>query len=666
MWLKSEWSDLGVDTESKNAEIAEIIQICDNLFYGDYYEKGGDFKTKDELTQRIKSSLGEDFIEFYGERYADKITQAIEKQNINFAYQIIGKNSIEDFLNKKEREHLESKGLDLKSAKILSFANSMILINGNFHIEKLIENQDKMLQHGDMTAALEFLGYDKSIFESKDVEKVREFVNKVKELAESKYSDIPEVDRNMKKLSRFVSQYRRDLEQEREKEIKIYNLDGIQYLEGEEFNQALSEEAWRRAYASGGANATPEKVREIAEYYYNKFRGILDNGGEDWILNNTKSNDPIIQANDHKSRQVVSKGVYDYTSTNSALYDRNCSTAASHRSLTDSVSLGINPSDWVIIHEFIHAIEDSGFQRNDKQLSKEDAPYTHHLREHEMFDEVCVDYFAKLIYEARVAKGKGPILNQTPFSSSYSVLFPIMAPFIERMMPDIKAAKMVEKENPGTIFQRFSHIVKNVLHKADPDPTPASFFSALIGKEHFEEISLLCNNIVELKNPKNVQKLINALQENGVLDERDLIDSFEKDLSLLTGVVINDQDMAKLENEKGKKGIFGLLRSIKAVPEVTAEAIQQRDQTMVDIKYVVDNPELEKWAEIAAGGPSMDANMQKDVNQASPNVSGMGQNAPGVTPNIPGQTGGQQPVQQNSGNQTSMPTPTVRNDDMVM
>ena len=120
MWLKSEWSDLGVDTESKNAEIAEIMQICDNLFYGDYYEKGGDFKTKDELTQRIKSSLGEDFIEFYGERYADKITQAIEKQNINFAYQIIGKNSIEDFLNKKEREHLESKGLDLKSAKILS------------------------------------------------------------------------------------------------------------------------------------------------------------------------------------------------------------------------------------------------------------------------------------------------------------------------------------------------------------------------------------------------------------------------------------------------------------------------------------------------------------------------------------------------------------------
>ena len=378
-----------------------------------------------------------------------------------------------------------------------------------------------------------------------------------------------------------------------------------------------------------------------------------------------------------------------YSSTDSALYDRNCSTAASHNGLTDSVSLGINPSDWVIIHEFIHAIENSGFQRNDKQLSKEDAPYTHHLRQHEMFDEVCVDYFAKLIYEARIAKGKGSIINQTSFSSSYSVLFPIMAPFIERMMPDIKAAKMVEKENPGTIFQRFSHIVKNVLHKADPDPTPASFFSALIGKEHFEEISLLCNNIVELKNPKNVQELFDTLKKNGVIEVnkelqtpknvqelfdtlkkneeyKELVKDFEKDLSFLTGVVIDDQDMAKLENEKGKKGIFSLLRSIKAVPEVTAEALQQRDQTMIDIKYVVDNPELEKWAEIAAGDPSMDANKQKDVNQASPNVSGIGQNAPNVTPNIPGQTVVQQPVVTNPANIPAAPNHPVRNDDMVM
>ena len=78
-------------------QLMEVINICDNLFYGDYYTTGK-LKTSLELKNDIKSKLIGSFVEFFGSNNEEVIEQRINNTDIQFNYQIYGKNSLYEFL----------------------------------------------------------------------------------------------------------------------------------------------------------------------------------------------------------------------------------------------------------------------------------------------------------------------------------------------------------------------------------------------------------------------------------------------------------------------------------------------------------------------------------------------------------------------------------------
>ena len=94
-----------ISEPKENRKFKEIIDICNNLFYGDYYETGGKFQTKEQLEKRIKENVLGSFIDFFGENNSNYLKETIDNTKIDFVYQIIGKNSINEYLNKKKEGH---------------------------------------------------------------------------------------------------------------------------------------------------------------------------------------------------------------------------------------------------------------------------------------------------------------------------------------------------------------------------------------------------------------------------------------------------------------------------------------------------------------------------------------------------------------------------------
>ena len=605
--------------EEIDAQLTELMKICDNLFFSDYFQNGGEYKTREEIAERLKNSVKDDFISFYGTRYTKYINERIDKQEIIFHYQTRGKNSIEQFLRDRYQEYFESKGLsrqDIINLKAFSLGKSYI---GQFSRESIIDHQGELLADANFLSLLTVLGYDESMFHSPD--KIDEFVELATKYSGIVYSDNPQVNADMKKLEDYVRQYNEDISNARLAEIEELGISHLMGLTGDDLTKEIQNfiEQWYQAkqkeiyedainskffhdedsLKSYIEKANSELAAKKEELQTSCFE-LLSNDGEVWFkefenaIQKQKGNfsDVIRETNDNKQRRG---------SINKKLYDELSGTEGSYNgSPTDKINfiqLGVYVSDWVLLHEFDHAITRKGFQREEKYLPKDKAPYSFHLTQYQMLDESWVDYCAMLMYEARKENGKGPIINPEAFKSSYSKLFPFMRLFFDEMMPDLKVISMVsDNEKSDSIFGRFSTIVSKALHKDSPEPTPVSFLASLIGQERLDRIALLCNEVIMLYHPDNemvVENIKQALATGNIsLDE--FRDSKTKELQqdgfdVVWEKITGQLDLDMIHNNK--YGIRDLLKDIIGFNPSQAEAVRHRNSVMGEVHKAITNPE---------------------------------------------------------------------------
>ena len=459
----------GESVFSENLQIDNIVKICDNLMYGDYFEKGGDLKSREEIIEHIKNETAESLVDFYGLAHEDRIKQLVDREKIVFGYQTVGKNSIEDFLNSKENEYLKSKGYPIDGFQILGITikamSNLGMIKYNteskavdaqsFHREK------HFLDMRGLSMAAQIVGEDPSILINGDESALTGFFSKMCEtcdlyasqITEGKskyqgmYSDIPEVNKDMQLLSEYVREYKKEMNE-------YAKLDP--------------------AYDRSNPNNPQEHFASMG------YDGI---------------------------RKKNTLGV---KSPSGKVFDKTVNVAAFENAQNRELVLGVMPSDWLVIHEFIHLIEQSGFQRNNKMCS---SKYSSHLRENEMFDEACVDYFAMLIYQERIKQGKSKIINSEPFTSSYSELFPVIGVLIDKMLPTLKHSKMVSIDSAsiqgGFLEKLFGR--GRSQESSDPLWTPSEWVSNIIGEETFSKLCLLCNDFISLRNANRDKRAFDKL-----------------------------------------------------------------------------------------------------------------------------------------------------------
>jgi len=142
-----------------------------------------------------------------------------------------------------------------------------------------------------------------------------------------------------------------------------------------------------------------------------------------------------------------------------------------HANDSSDVYFAINPSDHTILHEFVHEVDNIGFEKGHFEF--EQSFYSSELRQNQMFNEVINDYFASLMDQQRRKDGRPHMVCDNEFSSEYSRLFKIMGKFLDAYLPELKAVRLREY--------------------------PAEEFMRIIGKKNFEKIALLCNEVIALK-----------------------------------------------------------------------------------------------------------------------------------------------------------------------
>ena len=90
-------------------DIQRAILLCDNLFYNNYLENGV-LETREEIQNRMKAKLTDIFIQFWGFNHKEKLTQKIANTRINFVYQTDGlANSAYDFLLQEKIKRFNEK-----------------------------------------------------------------------------------------------------------------------------------------------------------------------------------------------------------------------------------------------------------------------------------------------------------------------------------------------------------------------------------------------------------------------------------------------------------------------------------------------------------------------------------------------------------------------------
>jgi len=145
--------------------------------------------------------------------------------------------------------------------------------------------------------------------------------------------------------------------------------------------------------------------------------------------------------------------------------------------LQDSLIFGTNINDQTVIHEFNHWVDESGFEKLQTSKKVPDSYGNDAIfRKLEAFNEIVNDWFAKLMYDKYFSHHhnfcKGPLEK-----SLYSTGFPLLSRFLGTFLPELKQARL--------------------------SSVPARYFSQLIGKENFEELSQLSLDILSLSHPTN-------------------------------------------------------------------------------------------------------------------------------------------------------------------
>ena len=188
-------------------ELDRVIHICDNLFYNNYLVKGK-LEAREEIHARIKKEVEKSFIDFWGEKHAEKIKDKIENTEMRFIYQIQGSvNSINECLEilKTQRFQKFSK-LKVKDPIWFSVLCSWLEKEDN-DLKAFINNPSLNLV---LKKCLNQLGITKEqIINDEKLAKstVQQIRNLGKQYDEVTYSNNPEVNANLKFLESFCQKF---------------------------------------------------------------------------------------------------------------------------------------------------------------------------------------------------------------------------------------------------------------------------------------------------------------------------------------------------------------------------------------------------------------------------------------------------------------------------
>jgi len=206
-------------------KIDEAIKICDNLFYSDYLQSG-ELKTREEIQQHIKTEVTQSFVQFWGDDYADELTEKIANTKIHFVYQIDGtSNTISRYLiDLKTKRFNDRYDTQYEAPSLFKSANK--LLSGWFYDP--VRRLQKLMRSDRVEYSLVYcineLKLDKDKILKDDVY-ARTVVEQIKALGKQaqmmKYSDNPEVHKKVLTLEKLVKKVKINIA----KECKRRNLD---------------------------------------------------------------------------------------------------------------------------------------------------------------------------------------------------------------------------------------------------------------------------------------------------------------------------------------------------------------------------------------------------------------------------------------------------------
>lgn len=435
-------------------KIAQVINLCDNLFYNNYLTTGV-LNSREEIQAKIKGQVKESFIEFWGQSHSQKIQDKVNSTNISFLYQTIGpRNSIENFLRQtKVTNFNNANGTNFEDPQCIEFV-SWLLSQHNNDIKSLIEtsnsiNLEMCLQQLDTTK--------EDVLNNESLAKL--VVGQINDLGQkwkvTQYSENSEINANMQFLEEFVKDFRMQVSQDVRQECISQEITDINTISN-----------------------------QIYETFFVNYYGVRK--------------DPIAL--------TLAPNSFDW-----GLLRCDNGTEAYHRGGT--VTFGISPSDLVVLHEFIHAVDGAGFEKGHREKGK--TEYSNQFRENEIFNEVITDYFAVLMYNERARNGKGVIVNSESFESSYSQLFGVMDKFLSSYLPELKETRIREY--------------------------PAEEFMRVVGEDQFKNIAVLCNEMIGLSHDRTI---VDIAEISGIK---------EQELSgLLQGVTSNQSRIRQFINLIGR------------------------------------------------------------------------------------------------------------------
>ena len=92
----------------KTEIVEQVVRICDNVFYNRYLEKGVLSETH-EIKTKIKKEVVETFVNFFGEKYRQRIESTIQRTQLDFVYQTFGiHNSVEQYLKELRNQRFNA------------------------------------------------------------------------------------------------------------------------------------------------------------------------------------------------------------------------------------------------------------------------------------------------------------------------------------------------------------------------------------------------------------------------------------------------------------------------------------------------------------------------------------------------------------------------------
>ena len=466
------------------------------------YLDTGVLQSKQEIQDHIKTQVTESFVQFWGPQHADKITKKIVNTKIHFVYQVCGPT------NSIDNFLISEKSKRFNQFNKTEFANPVFFK----YAAKLFRNP--------------FVNAGKTLQKTLSGELVPlNLLNCLKELK----VEMAEIINDETLANKVVSQ------------IKDYGkkYNNTNFSDDSKINDDLQ-------FLQKFVNKVARDVVATC-----KVNGIDYNEAIYQNLYGTEI-DPIVLSkhyDDNVAAMLRRQNIL-------ALRDQNSS----------NIYLGIRPGDETVLHEFVHEVENVGFEDGESECVK--LFYTDATRHYEMFNEVITDYIAVLINKQRIKDGKQKIVGGKEFDSSYSELFGVMGKFLDSYLPELKETRM--REYPAEEFQR------------------------VIGQKNFETIAVLCNELIALKNDLEVCK---GLQGDGYTISDLMADKgecFYGSMDFFTNQIANIDDSAT--KELGKT-LNRALRKQSLTKQVNL-FLQKQSQNVADYLEQTKNPKLSKLAPV--------------------------------------------------------------------